>query len=411
MEDKMFETISECRSCGHKGLIDILHLGDQPLANSLLAGSDATVRKFPLSTAFCPECSLFQLKETVKKEILFDHYVWVTGTSKGARDYAGLFAQRVIEKAGLRPGELVFEIASNDGTVLNQFIGKKMAVLGIEPARNIADIANKNGIRTECCYWSRSSADNCVKQFGRPRVVMARNVIPHVSDLHGVIDGMACALSQDGTGVIEFHSGQTIADELHYDSIYHEHLCYFTLYSLEHLLKRYGLYPFAVDKSPISGGSIVIYFSKSKRPLQSAYLDLLKAEKEAGANELATWEHFAKRAVKHRADTIKLLESLKGKTIVGFGASARSATFMQFCGIGSNFLKAIIDNNQFKQGRWTPAGDVPIVSFVKGMECKPDVIFILAWNFAAEIMDECAGRGFHGQYFLPFPKEPSLVKR
>lgn len=389
--------------------MDILHLGDQPLANRLVGKESERVDKFPLSTAFCPECSLFQLKETVRKEILFDHYIWVTGTSKGAREYARLFAGRVIEKAGLKPGDLVFEIASNDGTVLKRFIEHGMAVLGIEPAGNVARIAERSGVRTECCYWDAARADELVIKYGRPRVVIARNVIPHVSDLCSVIEGIARALPEDGTGVIEFHNGRTITEELHYDSIYHEHLCYFTLHSLERLLKRYGLSSFAADTSPISGGSIVVYFSKKERAMQPAYLELLRLEKESGANERGAWEDFARRTEEHRGKTLKLLGSLKGKTIVGFGASARSATFMQFCGIGRNFLKAVIDNNPMKQGRWTPAGDLPIVSFEQGAALKPDIIFILAWNFADEIIDECARQGFKGRYIIPFPKEPRLL--
>ena len=148
-----FETITACRACGNKDLMDILHLGDQPLANALVCPGESEVRKFPLSTTFCPGCSLFQLRETVRKETLFDHYVWVTGTSKIACEYAELFAQRVVKWAELNAGDRVFEIASNDGTVLKQFIKRDMEVLGIEPAINIANKANNEGVRTECCYW------------------------------------------------------------------------------------------------------------------------------------------------------------------------------------------------------------------------------------------------------------------
>lgn len=406
---RMFEIITACRVCGHKGLKDILHLGDQPLANALVRSGSGSVNKFPLSTAFCPKCSLFQLKETVRKEVLFDHYVWVTGTSKGAREYAELFAQRVAKWAELKAGDRVFEIASNDGTILKRFIERGMEVLGIEPAANIADVANNDGVRTECCYWDVASAERLIAKYGQPRAVMARNVIPHVSDLRGVIDAISRSLSDDGTGVIEFHSGRAIVEELHYDSIYHEHLCYFTLHSLARLLKQYGLSPFSVDTSPISGGSIVVYFSKKERPVQESYVDALRVEKDLRINEQAAWEDFARHSIEHRSQTLRLLNSLKGKTMVGFGASARSATFTQFCGIGKSCFKAIIDNNPLKQGWMTPAGDVPIVSFEEGLALNPDVIFILAWNFAGEIMDQCAKRGFKGQYIVSFPNEPRLI--
>lgn len=404
-----FETIISCRVCGQGGLVDILHLGQQPLANALVRPGSGSIRRFPLSTAFCPQCALFQLKETVPKEILFDHYVWVTGTSQGAREYAKLFAGRVVKQAGLKKDDLVLEIASNDGTVLKQFIAQGMQVLGIEPAKNIAEMARKDGVRTDSSYWNVATAERVINQYGRPKVVIARNVIPHVSELHGVIEGIAKALTDDGTGAIEFHSGRIIAEELHYDSIYHEHLCYFTAHSLGWLLKKYGLYPYAVDKSPISGGSLVLYFSKAKRALEPGYLDILNEEKKSGVNERSIWEKFAEEAQAHREKTLELLNCLKGSSIVGFGSSARSATFINFCGIGSNYLKAIIDNNPLKQGLMTPAGDVPIVSFDQGMALKPDIIFVLAWNFGQEIMDECIKRGFAGQFIMPFPKEPHLV--
>jgi len=404
-----FETIQECRGCSSRGLVDILDLGVQPLANALVKDKSLPVKKFPLTTAFCPECSLFQLKETIKKEILFDHYVWVTKTAKGAREYAAIFASRVIQRAGLNADDLIFEIASNDGTVLKQFLAQGISVVGIEPAKNIAEMASIEGVRTDCAYWNVATAKRMIKEYGGPKVVIARNVIPHVSELHGVIEGIAHALTDEGTGVIEFHSGQIIAEDLHYDSIYHEHLCFFTAHSLGWLLIKYGLYPYAVDSSPISGGSLVCYFSKCKRAIEPSYLDVINEEKKSGINQRFVWEKFAKQSIEHREKTQDLLNSLKGKVIVGFGSSARSSTFINFCGIGSNYLKAIIDNNSMKQGLMTPAGDVPIVSFEDGMSFKPDIIFILAWNFGQEIMDECTRRGFKGQYIMPFPKEPRLI--
>jgi len=407
----LFETITACRACGQGDLVDILHLGEQPLANDLVRPGSRAIKKIPLSTAFCNKCALFQLKETVSKEVLFDQYVWVTGTSQATRDYAEIFANRVIQRAGLKAGDLIFEVASNDGTVLKNFMARGILVLGIEPAKNIAEMALKDGVRTVSAYWNVAIADRMTAQYGRPKVVIARNVIPHVSELHSVIEGIAKALADDGTGVIEFHSGSIIAQELHYDSIYHEHLCFFTAHSLQWLLNEHGLYPYAVDKSPISGGSLVFYFSKAKRAIEPGYLDVLDEEKKSGINERFVWEKFAQEARAHREKTLGLLNGLKAKVIVGFGSSARSSTFINFCGIGSNYLKAIIDNNPLKQGLMTPAGDVPIVSFDQGMALKPDVIFILAWNFGQEIMDECSKRGFRGQYIMPFPKEPRLITR
>jgi hypothetical protein len=410
MEKQTFDTIHSCRACGYEKLVDILDLGKQPLANSLLKQKTKSPKKYPLSTAFCPRCSLFQLKETIPKETLFDHYVWVTGTAKGTLDYAILFAERVIQKTKIKKGSLVLEIASNDGTILNQFLAHEMTVLGIEPAKNIAEIAVQNGIRTEAAYWDVDTAKKVIKQYGQPELVIARNVIPHVSELHNVIKGIALALSENGTGIIEFHSGAVIAEMLHYDSIYHEHLCYFTVHSLTQLLEQYGLHSWGADVSPISGGSIVLYFSKTKKYPEPEFLTLLKKEKDKSINNLVTWEQFGRDAIVHREKTLTLLKDLTNKKIVGFGASARSATFMNFSGIGQKQLLAVIDNNPIKQNLFTPAGDVPIVSFEQGMALKPELIFILAWNFKDEIIDQCKKQGFKGDYIIPFPQYPHIIR-
>lgn len=409
MNDLTFDTIRSCRSCGYEDLVGILDLGEQPLANALVKKHGGIVRRFPLSTAFCPRCSLFQLKETVSKEILFDDYIWITGTAKGTHEYVDIFVRKVIERTGLQEGDLVLEIASNDGTVLRQFLLQKMEVLGVEPAKNISEIAQNQGVRTETAYWGLDTARNIVSRYGHPAVVIARNVIPHVSELHSVIEGIAHALGEDGTGVIEFHSGAIIADMLHYDSIYHEHLCYFTAHSLTRLLEQHGLCCWGAEESPISGGSIVLYFSRMKHDPDAEYQTLIQREKNSEINSREAWEKFGAEARIHREKTMKLLESLSGRRIVGFGASARSATFMNFCGIGNNYLKAIIDNNPMKQGYLTPAGDVPIVSFDDGFALKPEIIFLLAWNFKDEIIGQCKKQGFVGEYIVPFPKNPHMI--
>ncbi|MBU4201494.1 MAG: class I SAM-dependent methyltransferase [Verrucomicrobia bacterium] len=410
MKHAEFETIKECRSCSSAKLVGILDLGPQPLANALLGSAIEQARRYPLRTAFCLDCGLFQLKDTVRKELLFDSYVWVTGTSLAARDYAKVFFDRTVKRTGLKVGDLVVEIASNDGTILKSFVDAGHSVLGIEPAKNIAKIAEEAGVRTLCAYWNRETAADVVAQHGRARVVMARNVIPHVSELHDVILGISDVLADDGVGIIEFHDGGIIARELHYDSIYHEHLCYFTTRSMTAFLGRFGLYPFHMDVSPISGGSNVIYFSKTQCPVNGSYTEAFAAEDKAGTNTVAGWKDFALRSQEHKTRTIEILREFKGKTVVGFGASARSSTYLNFCGLSTKEIAAIIDNNGLKQERWTAGSNIPIISRDKGLALKPDLVFIIAWNFKDEIMRECRGSGYAGPYLVPFPKTPFLVE-
>lgn len=408
---KDHNTISSCRGCGSVRLQPVLDLGCQPLANALKKSLEASEKSFPLTISFCENCCLIQINETVKKEILFDQYVWVTGTSDVAKTYAQTFFQQVAAVAGLTKQDLVIEIASNDGTFLVPFVKNEHRCIGIEPAKNIAQIARQNGVPTWDKYWSEETATIVSKEYGAAKVVFARNVIPHVSDLHGVIAGIHAVLDEEGVGIVEFHDGGVILKELHYDSIYHEHLSYFTLKSMSNLLEYHKLFPFHLGFSPISGGSHVVYFSKKQRQETPSYKSSEQKEKNERVNDLATWLDFAKRANIHRDQTNAILKRIAGKLVVGFGASARSSTYLNFCQLTTGLLSAVIDNNKMKQGLFTAGTSIPIVSFGQGMALKPDVIFVLAWNFAAEIMNECDRRGFTGQYILPFPKEPRLVSR
>ena len=264
--DNNYDTIDKCR-ISNSELINILHLGEQPLANSLKNNQKNNEDKFPLSISFCEESSLVQLNETINKEILFDHYVWVTGTSKTTQRYANVFADRLISNLDPKQEDFIIEIASNDGTFLNPFLTKGYKnVLGVDPAKNIAEIANGNGVNTLPEFWSSSLANQIVADSGQAKVVFARNVIPHVSELIDVMRGIEFVLKEDGVGIIEFHYARKILNELHYDSIYHEHLCYFSIESMTYLLNRFALDPFHIEKSPISSltETLNMYYSRKK---------------------------------------------------------------------------------------------------------------------------------------------------
>ena len=348
-------SISKCRISESSTLTNILHLGDQPLANSLKKIQSGNEAKYPLSISFCEKSSLLQLNETIDKEILFNHYVWVTGTSAIARNYADIFTKRVIEIADLDNEDLVVEIASNDGTFLKPFLNKGYSnVIGVDPAKNVADIANQQGIRTLPDFWNSALAEKIISEYGNARIVIARNVIPHVNELLDVVEGIELMLKKDGVGVIEFHDAGKILKELHYDSIYHEHLCYFSIQSMTYLLNRFALNPFHIEKSPISGGSWVIYFSKANLQKSVELQEAVKDENGNKVNHLSSWKDFAQRTKIHHKETLDILESLSGKKVVGFGSSARSQTYLNYCAINNNQIEVIIDNNPLKQGLFPP---------------------------------------------------------
>jgi len=403
------QIITSCRSCSSRSLVEILDLGAQPLANAFFSDPDSVEKLYPLSIAFCLDCSLLQLKQTVRKEVLFDRYIWLTGTSRTSRDYSRTFFKRVLECVNVSRSDLIIEIASNDGTVLKTFVEAGFPVLGVEPAENIAEIAVSSGVPTLCAYWNRETAQSVSKTHGRAKIIIARNVIPHVSDLHEVISAISYALDEDGTGVIEFHYGCTILEDLHYDSVYHEHLCYFTIKSLTGLLNCFGLYPFHIEASPVSGGSKVIYFSRKPDISDETYLQAAASERESLCNDPAAWQGFAGRCARHKTGTRELLSQFKGRVIIGFGASARSSTYLNYCAVTADTVSAIIDNNLLKQGLYAPGSRIPIVSVEEGLSLNPELILVLAWNFKDEIIQECQDRGFNGHYLIPFPQYPILL--
>lgn len=406
-----FSTIAKCRISNSKKLTKILDLGMQPLANSLKKKQFGQEDKFKLSISFCEESSLLQLNETIKKEILFDQYIWVTSTSLTAKNYAQTFYEEVTKEIELdKNNDLIIEIASNDGTFLKPFVKKGFKkVIGVDPAKNICDIAIKDGIETINDYWSEDLSNNLKKQYGNAKLVFARNVIPHVSEINNVMSGIENILSDDGIGVFEIHDANVIFEQLQYDSIYHEHLCFYTLESISFLLKKFNLYPFEIKKSPISGGAFVIYFSKKRINLTKNIELALESENKSKVNKLDSWIQFALKVQEHKVEMNKIFENYSQKKIVGFGSSARSQTFLNYCNLNEKNIDQIIDNNPMKQNLYSPGTDIKIVDFRSGINLKPDVIFILGWNFKEEIINQCRSAGYKGEFILPFPNTPKII--
>ena len=406
-----YNTITKCRISNSTKLTKILDLGVQPLANSLKKKQFEYEDNYPLSISFCEDSSLLQLNETIKKEILFDSYVWVTSTSSTAKKYAKVFYENVNKEIKLdKSNDLIIEIASNDGTFLKPFIinGYKK-VIGVEPAKNISEVANKNKVKTINNYWSEDCSESLLKKYGSAKLVIARNVIPHVSELNSVMSGVEKILSADGMGIFEIHDANVIFKELHYDSIYHEHLCFFTLKSVSFLLKKFNLYPFEIKKSPISGGSFVIYFSKIQK-ISTKNMELaITRENISKVNQIESWKQFALKAHEHRIKMKKILKNYSDKKIIGFGSSARSQTFLNYCNFSEKNIDLIIDNNTMKQNLYSPGTNIKIVDFDTGLNSKPDVIFILAWNFKDEIISQCKSAGYTGEFIVPFPQSPQIL--
>lgn len=398
-------TIEACRLCGAGQLRDVLDLGSQPPANSLRLSREEPVLSAPLKLVYCVHCSAVQLTATVDPVYLFSKYVWVTATSATARTYSDVFCNEVLSR--LSPTfPFVVEIASNDGTFLSRFKDKGCEILGVDPAANIASAATAAGIPTLAEFFDERVADSILASSGRPQVVIARNVIPHVKEIHSIVKGLARLAGGDGSVVVEFHYAKAIIDGLHYDSIYHEHLFYFSLKSLFALFQQYGLLAFDAFASPISGGSLVVLFTASRIATVSDVLQkLIAAENEASLNELSVWLRFSQASEKHAQELKKLVDGYAArKQLVAYGASARSSTLMNFAGISNKEIEFVIDRNPLKHGLFTPGTDIPIASYesAKGKLEGRDLL-LLAWNFEEEVVSDLRSTGFKGDIIIPLP--------
>jgi len=400
-------TSPNCRSCGGSRLSLVLSLGETPLANALLTEEQLTQpeARFPLDLAFCPDCSLVQITETVPPEQLFSHYLYFSSFSDTMLHHAERLARRLIKSRQLGPGSLVVELASNDGYLLQFYREAGVPVLGIEPAANIAEAARQRGIPTLTKFFGKEVATELRSGGQMADVVHANNVLAHVSDLNGFVSGIAAVLKPGGVAVIEVPHVKTMLEALEFDTIYHEHLCYFSLIALQALFTRHGLSVVDVELLPIHGGSLELFVQSTGEP--SAAVRKLRAEELAmGLDRLDFYTDFASRVQALKTQLCELLRELKsqGKHIAAYGASAKGSTLLNYCGIGRETLDFVVDRSTVKQGLYTPGTHLPILAPEVIMERRPDYLLLLVWNFAEEILrQQQKYRAQGGQFIVPVP--------
>lgn len=403
------ECISRCRSCGGNDLEIFLDLGTTPLADRLVKASAAGQPEptFPLQVAFCADCSLVQITETVAPELLFsDDYPYYSSFSPSLLAHSRGNAIAMIERRRLGPDSLVIELASNDGYLLKNYVDRGVPVLGIDPADGPAAAARAIGVPTLEAFFTRSLAQQLAASGRRADVVHANNVLAHVADTNGFIAGLRAILKDDGVGVIEVPYVKCLIDHVEFDTIYHEHLCYFSVTALDRLFRRHGLFLNEIEHLAIHGGSLRLFVERVQRQ-GSSVREQLVLESRLGIDGAGYYREFSSAVGRLRDELLALLRRLKsdGKTIAAYGAAAKGATMLNFCGIDADLVDFVVDRNVHKHGRLMPGCKLPILPAEALMQRRPDYVLLLAWNFSEEIAaQQKAYLDAGGCFIVPVPK-------
>ncbi len=410
----MIHKRTTCRACGSTRVPMFLDLGEVPLANAYLTQRQLAEPelRFPLEVCFCEECSLVQLLHVVDPRILFSNYLYRTGTNKTIAAHNAGLADAVVKELGLNKESLVVEVASNDGSLLSCFRERGTRTLGIEPARNIAIIAREAGIETLNEFFTPALASEVVKSHGPARAVLANNVLAHVDATVEFLAGCKRLIGPDGCVVIEAPYLMEMLERLEYDTVYHEHLCYFSVTALMRMFAEAGLALERVDRVEIHGGSLRLWGRHMDARGHGVQVQRMSAEeRQQGLAKLSTYTAFAARVKENREQLRGLLRKLQGegKRVAGYGAPAKGNTLLCYCGIDSTWLPWTADRSPLKIGLHTPGSHIPIVPTDKISQEPPDYLLILAWNFAPEIMRDFGDwHAKGGRFILPIP-EPKVV--
>jgi SAM-dependent methyltransferase len=406
---------ARCRSCGAGGLELVLSLGRTPLANSLLTAEQlsAPEETYPLDLAFCGGCALLQITETVPPEKLFREYLYLSSFSDTMLRHAEQLVERLVPERGLGPDSLVVEVASNDGYLLQYYLRRGVPVLGIEPAANVARVAREErGVRTLCEFFGEALAGELAGQGERADVIHANNVLAHVADLNGVARGFATLLKPSGVAVVEVPYVKEMIDGVEFDTIYHEHLCYFSLTALDALFRRHGLAVLDVERLPIHGGTLRVFVGRegafdSSDEGAARVREMLRAEAEWGVGSADFYRGFGAEVQRLRRELLELLAGLKaeGKRIAVYGASAKGSTLLNYFRLGAETLDFVVDRSTVKQGYYTPGTHLLISEPGRLLEEMPDYVLLLTWNFAEEILEQQAEyRRRGGRFIVPIPE-------
>src|ERR1035437_6868068 len=355
-----------CRGCGRSGLEVVLDLGEMPLANAILKEEDLArpELRFPLVMAYCPECWLVQITETVPPDLLFREYTYFSSVSDAFVEHSRVIAERLIAERGLGAGSLVIDLASNDGYLLQHYAKAGVPVLGIDPARNVAEVATARGVPTLAEFFTRDLADELATSGRTADLVHANNVIAHVTDLNGFVSGIARILKPGGVAVIETPYLRELVERLEFDTIYHEHIFYHSLTALSRVFERNGLSVVDVERIPVHGGSLRVFAMRSGAgEANDAVRSLIAEEAAVGLCSPEYYAAFAGRVEALARELRAPLQDLraKGHTVAAYGAAAKGAVLLNAFDIGPDLISFVADRSPYKQGYLMPGVHIPIL--------------------------------------------------
>jgi len=398
-----------CRFCAAPLELSFADLGMSPPSNSYLEAEDLNrmERFYPLHAWVCTKCFLVQLEEFETPEQIFSDYAYFSSYSESWLAHARAYVEKVSRRFGLGRSSFAVEIASNDGYLLQYFVERGVPVLGIEPAANVAAVAEKKGVPTLVKFFGTATA----KELGRQAdLVLGNNVLAHVPDLNDFVRGIATLLKPTGVATLEFPHLLRLIQENQFDTIYHEHFSYLSFATAERVFAKHGMTLFDVEELPTHGGSLRIYAklaSNGSLPVSAKVAELREREQAAGLEKGETYRSFAENVRTVKRSLLKFLIGAReaGKRVVGYGAPAKGNTLLNYCGVRTDLLEYTVDRSPHKQGRFLPGVHIPIHAPERIAETKPDYVLILPWNLTDEITAQMAHvRSWGGRFVVPIPQ-------
>ncbi len=412
MNEQQLSRNNLCRFCRAPLRITFVDLGMSPLCESYVTTEQLNQMEafYPLHVYLCDRCFLVQLPQYVSPQEIFTDYAYFSSYSDSWLQHAKAYTEMVIRRFALHTTSHVVEIASNDGYLLQYFAGHNIPVLGVEPAANVAHVAQQKGIHTVVRFFGEQTASDLARQGLQADLLLGNNVLAHVPDINDFVKGMKILLKPQGVITMEFPHLWRLMEGNQFDTIYHEHFSYLSFFTVEKIFSAHGLRLFDVEEIPTHGGSLRIYACHHDDTTQEAgprVAALQALEDKQGLTRVESYASFSAQVQETKRTLLDFLIATKraGKSIAGYGAPGKGNTLLNYCGVRTDFLDYVVDRNPYKQGKFLPGTHIPIFAPEKIQETRPDYVLILPWNLKAEVRQQLSYiREWGGQFVVPIPQ-------